>query len=129
MVGPPFCDRTLAIAEDDTMENQTSVATPTPAGCLLRMVWMLVGNGALYLSLVLIAANKAPLPSSLDAIAALAVLVMLVARRVDITRFGGRTVQDEPATLAHWRRYAMKLTAIAGVSWALAHFFAGNLTT
>ena len=127
MVGPPFCDRTLATAEDDMMENQTSVATPTPAGCLLRMFWMFVGNGALYLSLVLVAMNRAPLPSFLDAIAALAVVLMLVARRVDITRFGGRTVQDEPATLADWAPYALTLIAVGGVSWAFAHYIAGNL--
>jgi len=127
MVGPPFCERSLALAEDDTMENQTSVATPSPAGCLLRLVWMIAGNGALYLSLVMIPVTGAPLPSYLDTIAALAVVVMIVARRFDITHFEGRTMNDEPATLVHWRRHAASLVATATLAWLLAHLFAGNL--
>ncbi len=109
------------------MENQTSVATPTPAGCLLRLVWMVAGNGALYLSLVMIAATRAPLPSHFDAIAAAAAVLIVVARRLDITRFGGRTASDEPATLAHWRRHTLMVCATAIVGWSLAHFIAGNL--
>ncbi len=128
MVGPPFCDRILATAEDVTMENQRSETTPTPAGCLLRMVWMAAGNGALYLSLVMIGVSRAPLPSHLDVIAALAVVLMIGARRFDITHFQGRTVSDEPATLAHWRRYALSVVAIAALAWLLAHFMAGNLS-
>ena len=127
MVGPPFCDRILATVEDDTMENQRSETTPTPAGCLLRMVWMVAGNAALYLSLVMIGLSRAPLPSYLDVIAVLAVVLMIVARRFDITHFQGRTVSDEPATLAHWRRYVLSLIVIAALVWLLVHFIAGNL--
>ena len=127
MVGPPFCDRILAAAEGETMENQTSVATPTPAGCLLRLVWMLAGNGALYLSLVMIATTGAPLPSQYDAIALLAVVLIVVARRLDITRFGGRTASGEPATLGHWRRHTLGVCVATTLSWVLAHFIARNL--
>lgn len=127
MVGPPFCDRILASAEDVTMENQKSESTPTPAGCLLRMVWMVAGNGALYLSLVLIGLSRAPLPSYLDVIAVLAVALMIVARRFDITHFQGRTASNEPATLSHWRRYVLSLVTTAALAWLLAHLIAGNL--
>lgn len=129
MVGPPFCECIRAFAEGDTMENSTSdvSSAPAPAGCLLRLFWMLVGHGILYLSLVLIATRHAPLPSYLDAIAGAAVLAMIGARRLDIVRFGGRTVQDEPATVADWRRFALLLTGVAAASWLLAHFVAGNV--
>lgn len=128
MVGPPFCERLLAFAEGDTMENSKSdvSSAPAPAGCLLRLFWMLVGNGVLYLSLVLIATRRAPLPSYLDAIAGVTVLAMIGARRLDIVRFGGRTVLDEPATLADWGRFSLLLVVAATVSWMIAHFLSGN---
>lgn len=110
------------------MENTTSVATPSPAGCLLRMVWMLAGNGALYLSLVMIVMTGAQLPSYLDVIAILAVVLMIVTRRLDITHFAGRTMGDEPATLAHWRRHTVLLVASATMAWLFAHYIAGNLS-
>ena len=89
---------------------------------------MIAGNGALYLSLVLIPVSRAPLPSYLDVIAVLAVVIMIVARRFDITHFGGRTMSDEPATLTHWRRYAVLLVVMAMLAWLLAHFSGGNLS-
>jgi hypothetical protein len=131
MVGPPFCGRLVALAEDDAMENSPTdlaSASPAPAGCLLRMFWMLAGPGALYLSLILIGARSAPLPSYLDACAAAAVILTIAARRLDITRFAGKTGDGEPATLAHWRRHAVVLTAVAALSWALAHLVAGNFS-
>lgn len=110
------------------MENSIPDAksAPAPAGCLLRLFWMLVGNGLLYLSLILIASKHAPLPSYLDALAGAAVVAMIVARYLDITRFAGRTVEDEPATLAHWRRFTVALVVVATLSWLLAHYFSGN---
>ncbi len=109
------------------MEIQTSETTPAPAGCLLRLVWMLVGNGVLYLSLVTVVATGAPLPSYLDVVAALAVGLMIAARRLDITRFGGRTVSGELATLRDWRRHTLLLITSAAIAWLLAHYLAGNL--
>ena len=88
---------------------------------------MLAGNGALYLSLVMIVMTKASLPSYLDAVAVFAVILMIVTRRLDITHFAGRTMGDEPATLAHWRRHTMLLVITAAAAWLLAHYIAGNL--
>ena len=98
----------------------------SPSSCLLRIVWILVGNGALYLALGSIAAYKAPLPSYLDAIAAASIVVILGARFLDITRHGGRTVYGEPAGLYHWRRHAVMLLGIAVPAWLLAHRVAGS---
>ncbi len=92
------------------------------------MVWMLLGNGALYLSVILIGARHAPLPSSLDATAVLAVLVMVLARYLDITRFAGKTVDGEPATMTDWRGYTIKVLCMAAAAWSLAHYIAGNFS-
>lgn len=130
MVGPPFCDRALAFAENGTMENKTTdgSSAPAPAGCLLRMFWMLAGNGALFLSIILIAFKHAPLPSYLDAIVATTVILMSAARRLDIARFAGQTIDGEPATMAHWRTYTMILFGTTVLAWTLAHFISGNLS-
>lgn len=101
-------------------------AEVAPTGCLLRMVWTIAGNAAIYLTLATIASTRPPLPSGLDGVVVAVWMVMLAARWFDITRFGGRTIRDEPATSAHWRRYALMLTAITAAAWSLAHLIAGS---
>jgi hypothetical protein len=125
MVGPPFRDR-LAIVEIGEMQDHSVEASSSAMSCLLRLVWILVGPGALYLALGMIAANGAPLPSHFDAIAAAAIAVILGTRWLDITRHGGRTVYGEPATLWHWRRHALMLLGLAVPVWLLVHRLAGS---
>lgn len=106
-----------------------SDASPTaPAGCLLRLVWTMGGSAAIYLALATIAATSTPLPSSLDLVVGVTVIVMLAARWLDITRCNGRTFNDEPATLGHWRRYAILLVSSTLVAWSLAHWIAGSFS-
>jgi len=109
----------------DEMENQRTEVSPAPAGCLLRLLWMFVGHGALYLALGTIAATRAPLPSYLDGIAGASIVLILGLRYLDITRFAGSTAQGEPATLADWRRHAVWLIGVTIPIWLLAHWFAG----
>jgi hypothetical protein len=47
--------------------------------------------------------------------------LLIVARYVDITRFKGDTAYGEPATLAHWRRYALSLLVGSIVVWVVIH--------
>lgn len=68
-------------------------------------------------------------PSVLDAAAWLAVGLMLLARRVDIQRFAGRSAQGEPMTMTNWRRYAAILVGSGAVGGLIAHFLGGSLTT
>lgn len=89
-------------------------------------MWILVGHGALYLALGMIAANEAPLPSHLDGIAAAAIAVILGARYLDIAHHGGTTVYGDPATLWHWRRHALVLLGLTAPAWLLAHWLAGS---
>ena len=107
-----------------TESSPPAAATASVESCLLRIVWILVGNGALYLALGMIAADSAPLPSYLDAIAAAAVVVVLGARYLDITRHGGLTVYGDPAGLWHWRRHAAVLLGVTVPAWLLAHAIA-----
>lgn len=111
------------------MSNPSPPSPPVaPAGCLLRLVWTVAGNAAIYLALATIAATRTPLPSGLDGLVAVTWVLMLLARWFDITRCGGRTVNAEPATLAHWRRYALVLTGVTLTAWSLAHLIAGSFS-
>lgn len=50
-----------------------------------------------------------------------AVMLVLAARYLDISRFEGTTDTGEPATTEHFRRYAIKLLLAAAVVWVLVH--------
>jgi hypothetical protein len=99
----------------------TSDQSPAQAGCLLRLFWMIVGNAIVYGSLAYVALNKLAFPGVLDIVVWLTVVLTIVARRVDITRWQGTTASGEPATLEHWRRYAVIVVLVAAAASAVAH--------
>jgi len=87
---------------------------------------MFVGNAAVYASLAVIAMGDAEFPSSLDAVVWVAVALTLGARWLDITRWEGKTASGEPATLAHWRRYAVVVVGLTAVASVVAHAIGGG---
>lgn len=99
---------------------------PAPAGCLLRLFWMFLGNAVVYASLAVIATRGAPFPSALDAVVWLAVALTIAARRLDITRWQGKTASGEAATLAHWRRHAVIVVAVTAAASVIAHAIGGG---
>jgi hypothetical protein len=118
---------------EDTPYAQNAQNTPdtpsvAPAGCLLRLFWVVAGNAAIYLALATIAATKPPLPSSLDLVVGITLILMIAARWLDIARCDGRTISDEPATLRHWRRYGVMLAGATLAAWSLAHLIAGSFS-
>ena len=108
--------------------NTPTSPPPAPSGCLLRLIWTLAGNAAIYLALATIAATSPPLPSSLDYVVVVTLILMLAARWLDITRYDGRTIHDEPATSRHWRRYMVMLGSTTLAAWSLAHLIAGSFS-
>jgi len=50
---------------------------------------------------------------------------MIIVRFLDIKFLDGRTTTDKPATLAHWRKYAVLLIIISAIIWLVAHAAAG----
>jgi hypothetical protein len=80
-----------------------------PMGCLpsfLRFTWMASGNAALFLCAALVAKGTAPVV--MDIVFFAVTIGLIVVRYIDITRFKGQTSEGKPATLAHWRRYALR---------------------
>jgi hypothetical protein len=81
---------------------------------------MVLGNGALFF----MAAHIAMTGSALSAVdlAFWGTVALLVALRyLDIRGLGGLTATHEPATMSHWRRYAILLLVVSFLAWAIAH--------
>jgi hypothetical protein len=79
------------------------------------------GNVAVLALAALIAVRGAF--SALDAIYWLIVIVLAAARYLDIRRFNGLTIEGEPATPVHLRRYLNRLFILAAGLWAVVHAF------
>ena len=82
---------------------------------------MLVGNAIVYASLAMIAMNGDAFPSPLDGVVWVTVVLTIVARRVDIVRWRGKTASGEPATLSHWRRHAATVVLVTAIASVIAH--------
>ncbi|MCY0993098.1 hypothetical protein OV203_38515 [Nannocystis sp. ILAH1] len=102
-------------------QQQNPDNAPSPVGCLLRIFWMFVSNAIVYGSLAGIVMHGAAFPSILDFVIWSTVVFTILARRVDITRWGGKTAQGEPATLIHWRRHAVIVVIVTIVASVIAH--------
>ena len=90
-----------------------------PSGCLIRLFWM--GGGNLALVLIALWIYRSAGWSLRDLLFGVIVLLLVVARYVDIVRFHGQTADAEgPATMTHWKRYSLTLVAIAVTLWAVA---------
>jgi uncharacterized membrane protein YecN with MAPEG domain len=90
------------------------------AGWALQLFWRVVGNAIVYTSLFVIIVNQFAFPGIFDGVIWFTVVLMIVARRVDITRGQGTTAGD-PATLVHWRDYAVTLVWLTAIVSTLAH--------
>lgn len=102
------------------MPARRSQEPPTPAtehqGCLsgiLRLYWMAFGN----LLLLFAAVSSAKEPSAMGRLGLFlfSVAALLAVRLIDIRAFAGQTSEGEPATMAHWRRYAIRLLVFSAV--------------
>jgi hypothetical protein len=95
-----------------------------PAGCLLRIFWMLLGNALLAGCALVVVQNRSSFFGIADAAYWATVASLLAARYVDIRHFRGTTAEGEPATMAHWRRYAVAVALVSACLWAVVHAIA-----
>ena len=91
------------------------------SGCLLRIFWMMIGNIFVFLCAVAIVQSSTGFFSTADAFYWAFVASLAAARYVDIRYYHGATAEGNPATLADWRRYTLRLVAVAGVGWLAIH--------
>jgi hypothetical protein len=103
--------------------------TQTPAkkestnavGMLLRLFWMVIGNMVLVMVAVSIIENRQTFLSIADILYVVLVPLLIVARYLDIKFFEGATASGEPATIKHWRKYALTTASVAVAVWFAAH--------
>jgi hypothetical protein len=107
--------QTTPISSEGTSQEQKRVQ----AGCLLRFLWMLIGNIALLATAAFISREPPWTFSIADGIFGALVIALIGIRFADITWFQGTTAKNEPATRAHWIRYSIGLVIVAVVIWVL----------
>ena len=90
---------------------QTPIPQSSAAGCLFRLFWMGLGNIILFFCLTYIFHNRVHGLTLVDLGYWLTVVAMVAVRWVDIRSYHGDTVTGEPATLSHWRKYAVRLAS------------------
>jgi len=113
------------------MEANIPVQKPQPPsesesdrGCLpalVRLTWIFGGIALVYCAFY-IAQRKGTVLT--DLIMLLTTLGLIVIRFADIRFFKGETLNNQPATLKHWRLYSLKILIAAGLLYALAKFIA-----
>ncbi|MBM4035721.1 MAG: hypothetical protein FJ291_28610 [Planctomycetes bacterium] len=111
-------------AQDAPAKAQQAPSVATVGGCLVRVCWMVLGNGALFFMAVHLAMS-APALSLVDAAFWGTVALIIGLRYLDVRKLGGLTVTNEPATMAHWRRYAIALLVVSLLAWAIARLVGG----
>lgn len=95
---------------------------PTPAmGLLLRIYWLMFGNLFLVLGVVFIFKNKFHPLFLNDILYWCSAIGLILARYFDIRNFNGETGSCEPATMAHFKKYAVIVSAISVLAWIAAH--------
>lgn len=101
------------------MKDQAEVPVSS-TGCLVRLCWMFFGNALLFFLLVSILMRRPEFPSLLDAACLFTVCLVIGVRYLDIRFLDGRTAEDKPATMTHWRRYAFSVGVAGFGTWLLA---------
>ena len=92
-------------------------------GCFVRLLWMGAGNIGL-ISCLLVIARDSEIKMSftwIDGVFWSIALLMIGARYYDITRLGGLTASNQPATMKHFWRYLVLLVILGFFGWAGAH--------
>lgn len=101
------------------MPQQDVPAGARPVGCLVRLSWLVFGNFVLLLSLLSILRAPSQSLTAADAIYLAAIAALIALRYVDVCYFAGTKSTGEPATLADWRAYAVRVVVLAGGLWGL----------
>ena len=87
----------------------------------VRVFWALIGNAILLLTTISIFRHKGAIFYTADIVFWCTAAALILARYLDIKLWGGLTATGEPASMAHWRKYAVILLLCSTVVWAIAH--------
>ncbi|MGI5868459.1 MAG: hypothetical protein ACOX9C_03310 [Kiritimatiellia bacterium] len=105
------------------MADQSVEVSTSSAGCFVRLYWMFLGNGLLFVLLCLLLHKNPGIPSWIDVAWFVVAASIVIARYVDIRCLDGQNGDDtKPATLEDWRRYAMIQGSCSVAAWLLVRF-------
>jgi hypothetical protein len=111
-----------AIMTEKARQDLPQTPQTEQTGCLpaiVRLIWFAFGNLLLITLAILIVKRRTF--SIFDIIFWVTVILLVMTRYFDIARLQGLTVENEPATLQHWKHYTLMLFLISVVLWSIAH--------
>ena len=88
---------------------------------IVRVFWILFGNVILLVSAILIFQRKDWMFHTADVVFWGTVAALVLARYLDIKLYNGLTATGKPASMSHWRKYAVVLLICSVVIWVLLH--------
>lgn len=91
---------------------------------IARPFWMFFGNFILLISAVNILAGDNKTSYVSDLVFWAGVTALIIVRFLDVKFLDGQTATGQPASIKHWRRYAILLAVISMVIWSGAHLAA-----
>jgi len=97
----------------------------SPAGCLVRPAWLLLGPAALFFGAAMSADGRGPHHFGTDLALFGVAMAMVALRYLDITRLDGQRANGERATMADFRRYAGLVAVVALILWGAATWLRG----
>jgi hypothetical protein len=88
---------------------------------IVRPFWMFFGNFALMICVANVIMGESNSTRVSDIIFWSVAAALIIVRFLDIKFLDGQTATGEPATIKHWRRYAIALAVISAAIWSAAH--------
>ncbi len=92
----------------------------SPAGCLVRLTWLLLGPAALFFCAALVADGRGPHRLTTDLAFFGVAAAMVALRYLDVTHLDGQRANGEQATPDDFRRYALLVTVTSALVWGAA---------
>ncbi len=109
-------------ADTETIDKQSGILA-----LIARPFWIFFGNFILLISAANIFAGENKTFYVSDFVFWGGVVALIVVRFLDIKFLNGQTATGKPATIKHWRNYAIILTLVSAAIWAAvrtsAYFF------
>jgi hypothetical protein len=100
-------------------------ANASLSGCLIRILWMLVGPAALVFGAALIGVPRGESELAGHLLLFGSALGLIGLRHVDLTYLGGLRASGEPATPGDLRRYVGAIAVVTFMLWIVARFWQG----
>ncbi len=104
-----------------SQNDQTTDKHGSGLSIIARLFWMFFGNAILFISIIFIVEHKGGMFHTADVVFWITVAILIFVRYLDIKFCVGLTATGNPASIAHWIKYAILLLIFSTAVWAIAH--------